>query len=198
MDDATSALLVVMIAAFAIALVAGFFVYTCTSGTFEIDRFNASNCFIVPGLFTSNTAITTDILAPDAKCSDYTILNCPPRDCQVDRVQGVCEDEGSPLEEISCHQSVYQSADTCPVVGCEWGGGQCAKVGELCGYEADIQRCENRDECHWDFFRPSYGVCLSKTQPKNPDGPCSNLNSRQAECEALSGCTWNNSTCSGN
>lgn len=196
MDDATSAFLILMVAAFAMVLVGGFFAYTCTSGTFDMNQFDASNCFIIEGVFASNVAQTSDVTAPDAKCSDYTVLNCPPDDCQVDEVEGVCEDVGSPLAEVSCHLDQYQSSDTCPLVGCDWGGGQCAKVGKLCSHEEDVQRCENRDECHWDFFRPSYGLCLSKTQTKTPDGVCSDLNSRQTECEVLPGCSWSNGSCS--
>lgn len=193
--NATSALLMVVIAVFFILAITGFFAYTCTSGTFDMNKFDASNCFVIEALLESNVSVETlPTMVPEAQCGDFTMFNCPDLRCQVDEVQGVCEDAGEPLEEVDCHLADYQSENTCPVVGCEWGGGQCAQPGKLCGYEKDIQRCVNRDECNWDFFRPSYSVCLHESQPTT-DGQCSDLGSgRQADCAAAPGCTWSSET----
>ena len=194
--DASSAMLMIIITCCITLAVTGFFGYTCTSGTFDVGKIDASNCFIIPGLFESNVAAgTSPTSVPESPCGNFTMLNCPTIRCQVDEVQGVCEDTGEPLEEVDCHLEVYQSENACPVVGCEWGGGQCAQPGKLCGYESDIQRCVNRDDCNWDFFRPSYGVCLSKSQPTT-DGNCEDLGAgREADCTAAAGCTWSNGSC---
>ena len=193
--NAIGALSMLFIAfAFSMSLAASFG-YTCTSGTFDVNQFNAANCFVIEGLFESNTAITDNLTVPEVPCSDFTVLNCPMGRCQVDEVQGVCEDSGEPLKTVECSQARYQDENSCPIVGCEWGSGQCAKPGELCGYESDIQTCVNRDECNWDFFRPSYAVCLYKTEPQTP-GTCEDLGpGRQADCTAAPGCVWSDDKC---
>jgi len=194
--NATSALLMVVLVVFIAIVIIGFFGYTCTSGTFDMAKFDASNCFIIQGLFESNVSVETlPTMVPDAPCGDFTTLNCPTIRCQVDEVQGVCEDTGEPLEEVDCHLEDYQTVDTCPVVGCEWGNGQCAQPGKLCGYVSDMQTCVNRDDCNWDFFRPSYSVCLPKSQPTT-EGVCSDIGAgREADCTAAPGCTWSDGTC---
>jgi hypothetical protein len=196
--NAVSAITMVVIVAFLAVVFIGFFGYTCTSGTFKMDKFDASNCFVIEALLESNANASTETLpttVPEAPCGDFTTLNCPTIRCQVDEIQGVCEDTGEPLEEVDCHLAVYQTVDTCPVVGCEWGNGQCAQPGKLCGYESDIQRCKNRDDCNWDYFRPSYSVCLPKSQPAT-DGACEDLGAgREADCTAAPGCTWSDGSC---
>ena len=194
--NATSAIVMVLIVALLAVLVLGFFGYTCTSGTFDIAKFDAANCFVLDELLESNVVTTETLptMVPEPPCGQYTMFNCPSVRCQVDDVQGVCEDAGQPFEEVDCHLANYQSEDTCPLVGCEWGGGQCAQPGKLCGYERDIQTCVNRDDCNWDFFRPAYGVCIPKSTPTT-DGQCSDLGSgRQADCDAAPGCAWSSET----
>ena len=192
--NASSAIIMVVVFVCVIMLVVGFFGYTCTSGTFDMNKFDASNCFVLQSLLTSNTStITSSPTIPPTPCGDYTMFSCPPSRCQVDEVQGVCEDSGEPLEEVPCGLAEYQTADTCPIVGCEWGGGQCAQVGELCGYVTDRQTCVNRGECNWDFFRPSYAACISNTRPTSP-GDCSVLNNRSDDCTAAPGCVYTDAT----
>ena len=147
-----------------------FFGWTCTAGTFDSNTFNVSNCFIVPGLFTSNVAVTSPTLAPDAACDKWNVFNCPTTRCQVDEVQGVCEELGSDLMKIECTADEYQTALTCPYVGCEWNADEekCAGIGEHCSYQITKSGCETRQDCQWDKYRPVYAMCIPTTKSLSP------------------------------
>lgn len=179
--NASSAMIVTFIVVAFIILIVAFFGYTCTSGTFSFDNFSVSNCFVIEGLFTSNTATTQSVTVPDLPCSEWTTLNCPKGRCQVDEVQGVCEDFGEPLERLMCEAQMYQSADTCPLVGCEWGEEQCAQPGELCAYVGSSEACNQRTNCHWDFYRPVYAMCVPKTTALS-EVDCSVMNGSKLDC----------------
>lgn len=185
-------LLLVLVLFAALAL---FFGWTCTSGTFKSNAFSVSNCFVVPGLFTSNVAVTAPTIAPDAPCSEWNVFNCPSDRCQVDEVEGVCEDLGSPLMELDCGADKYQSAIDCPVVGCEWNVDEerCAAFGEHCAYIITKDKCDARQDCQWDRYRPAYATCITTDKPLSPTDCRVIFN--ENECREDNECTWRGDTC---
>jgi len=167
-----------------------FFGWTCTSGTFTSNSFSVSNCFVVPGLFTSNVAVTAPNIAPDAPCDKWNVFNCPPNRCQVDEVEGVCEDLGSPLLELDCGADKYQSAVDCPIVGCEWNIDEerCAGFGEHCSYIISKDACDARMDCQWDRYRPGYATCITTSKSLSPVDCRVMFN--EDECKGDTECTW--------
>jgi len=195
--DLLSGVVITVLVMFLVSALTLFFGWTCTSGTFTSNTFNVSNCFVVPGLFTSNVAVTAPNIAPDAPCSDWNIFNCPSSRCQVDEVEGVCEDLGSALMELNCGADRYQSAITCPVVGCEWSIDEekCAGFGEHCSYMISKEKCEERLDCQWDRYRGGYAMCMTTSKPLSPVDCRVIFN--KGECEEDTNCIWKTNEVSG-
>src|SRR6056300_844136 len=72
--DLFSGLTILFLVLVVLAALALFFGWTCTSGTFKSNAFSVSNCFVVPGLFTSNVAVTAPALPPDAPCAEWNMF----------------------------------------------------------------------------------------------------------------------------
>lgn len=188
--DLFSGLTILFLVFVLVAALVLFFGWTCTSGTFKSNAFSVSNCFVVPGLFTSNVAVTAPALAPDAPCAEWNVFNCPSDRCQVDEVEGVCEDLGSPLMELDCGADKYQSAIDCPVVGCEWNVDEerCAAFGEHCAYIITKDKCDARQDCQWDRYRPGYAMCITTAKTLSPTDCRVIFN--ENECREDNECTW--------